>query len=200
MSGMLRVPRSRGAVSGVLLILLGAWGGLVSFVGPYFQYAYSPGGAWTYTSGRLWLEIAPAVGVIIGGLLLAASSYRPAAMAGACLAAAGGAWFVVGGLLVRLWAPAITAGTPAGGLASRVLEQVGFFAGLGVAIAFVAAIALGRLSVVAVKDAQAASPEDEAAGRKGLTRAFRTRFGGKGAAAPGPSEEPQPVSSATAGE
>jgi hypothetical protein len=199
MSGMLRVRRSRGAVSGVLLILLGVWGGLVSFVGPYFHYAYSPGGAWTYTSGRLWLEIAPAIGVIIGGVVLAVSSYRPATLAGGCVAVAGGAWFVVGGLLVQLWAPGITAGTPAGGLARRVVEQVGFFAGLGVAVVFVAALGLGRLSMVAAKDAQTASPE-EAAGRRTLARAFRARFGGKGVAAPGPSEEPQPVSSATANE
>jgi hypothetical protein len=42
MNGMLRIPRSRGALSGVLLILLGAWGGLIPFIGPYFHYAYTP--------------------------------------------------------------------------------------------------------------------------------------------------------------
>jgi len=41
MSGMLRIPRSRGALSGVLLVLLGTWGGLIAFVGPYFHYAYT---------------------------------------------------------------------------------------------------------------------------------------------------------------
>jgi hypothetical protein len=35
MAGMLRIPRTRTALTaGVLLILLGAWGGLVPFVGP----------------------------------------------------------------------------------------------------------------------------------------------------------------------
>jgi hypothetical protein len=62
MAGMLRIPRTRGAVSGVLLILLGVWGGLVPFVGPYFHYAYTPDRAWAYTSGRLWLSIVPALG------------------------------------------------------------------------------------------------------------------------------------------
>src|SRR2546421_12923996 len=42
MNGMLRIPRSRGALSGVLLILLGAWGGLIPFIGPYFHYATHP--------------------------------------------------------------------------------------------------------------------------------------------------------------
>ena len=47
MSGMLRIPRSRGALSGVLLVLLGAWGGVIAFVGPYFHYAYTPDSAWS---------------------------------------------------------------------------------------------------------------------------------------------------------
>jgi len=52
MAGKLRVPRSRGAMTGLLLVLLGAWGGLIAFIGPYFHYAYTPDSAWTYTSGR----------------------------------------------------------------------------------------------------------------------------------------------------
>ena len=50
MAGMARI------VSGVLLILLGAWGAVVAFVGPYFHYAYTPDKAWAYNSGRLWLS------------------------------------------------------------------------------------------------------------------------------------------------
>ena len=34
MNGMLRVPRTRGVASGYLLILLGAWGALIPFIGP----------------------------------------------------------------------------------------------------------------------------------------------------------------------
>jgi len=43
-------------------------------------------------------------------------------------------------------------GTPVGGTLTRVVEQIGFFAGLGVVIVFLAALALGRLSVVGVRD------------------------------------------------
>jgi len=39
-------------MTGLLLVLLGAWGGLIAFIGPYFHYAYTPDSAWTYTSGR----------------------------------------------------------------------------------------------------------------------------------------------------
>jgi hypothetical protein len=55
MTGTLRIPRSKGAVSGVLLVLLGIWGALIPFVGPYFHYAYTPDRTWDYTTGRLWL-------------------------------------------------------------------------------------------------------------------------------------------------
>ena len=65
MTGLLRVPRTRGVLSGVLLILLGAWGALIPFIGPYFHFAYTPDTAWTYTAGRLWLEILPGVVTMI---------------------------------------------------------------------------------------------------------------------------------------
>ena len=87
MAGILRVPRSRGALSGVLLILLGVWGALIPLVGPYFHYAYPPDTAWSFTSGRIWLEIAPGAAAFIGGLIVLVSSLRPVAMFGAWLAA-----------------------------------------------------------------------------------------------------------------
>src|SRR5258708_17251551 len=87
------VPR-RGRVSGLLLMLLGAWGALIPFVGPYFGYAYTPDKAWAYNSGRLWLSVAPGAAVFLGGLLATVSAR--AAQVGAFLAALGGAWFVLG--------------------------------------------------------------------------------------------------------
>jgi hypothetical protein len=191
MSGMLRVPQSRGAASGVLLILLGAWGGLIPFIGPYFHYAYTPGSAWTYTSGRLWLEIAPAAAVAVGGLIVTVSSYRPTALFGAWLAAIGGGWFAVGGLTVPIWgARGVSAGVPMGGTIIRALEQIGFFTGLGVAVTFVAALALGRLSVVAVKDTRLA-PGESAGARVGIAQALRNRFR-RPRTTPSPSHEPRP--------
>ena len=96
MAGMLRVPRSRGALSGVLLVLLGAWGALITFIGPYFHYAFTPDIGWIYTTGRLWLEVLPGAAALLGGLIVLAAATRPAAVFGAWLAALSGAWFVVG--------------------------------------------------------------------------------------------------------
>jgi len=154
---MLRVSRSRGALSGVLLVLLGIWGGLIPLVGPYVHYAYTPDHAWTFTSGRVWLEILPAAGTLLGGLILLASKFRPMALLGASLAAASGAWFAVGSALAPLWTNTVAAqGFPVGGNLVRAMEQIGYFTGLGVAIVCIASVALGRLSLVSIRDASAA--------------------------------------------
>ena len=170
MAGILRVPRSRGALSGVLLILLGAWGALIPLVGPYFHYAYTPDTAWSLTSGRIWLEIAPGAAAFIGGLIVLVSSLRPVAMFGAWLAALAGAWFAAGITLSVLWTKGgVSAiGSPVGGTVARTAEQIGFFTGLGVVIAFLAALVIGRLSVVGVRDARLAESRDarHAAGRR----------------------------------
>ncbi len=166
MAGMLRVPRTRGALSGALLVLLGLWGGLVAFVGPYFHFAYTPGTAWTYTSGRLWLEILPGIATVLGGLILLASRVRPVAMFGAWLAALGGAWFAVGRVLSPAWNAhgTVALGTPIGGPLHRALVELSYFTGLGVIIVFLAAVSIGRLTVIGVRDARLSErvAEDEA--------------------------------------
>ena len=168
MTAMMRVPRTRGAGSGVLLILLGAWGALIPFVGPYFHFAYTPDTAWAWTWGRFFLEIVPGVATALGGLILMISAFRPVAMFGAVLAAAGGAWFAVGSLMGPVWASSATLGVPggvpaaldpgqaAGGPLHMVAEHLSFFIALGVVIVFLAAAAFGRLSVVGARDAQLA--------------------------------------------
>jgi hypothetical protein len=168
MTAMMRVPRTRGVGSGLLLILLGAWGALIPFVGPYFHFAYTPDTAWAWTWGRFFLEIVPGVAVALGGLILLISAFRPVAMFGAALAAAGGAWFAVGSLLGPVWASSATLGVPGGtpaalnpgqptgGPLHMAAEHLSFFIGLGVVIVFLAAMAFGRLTVVGARDAQLA--------------------------------------------
>ncbi len=161
MTGMMQVPRSRGALSGVLLVLLGIWGGLIAFVGPYFHYAYTPDITWHYTTDRLWLEILPGAGAVVGGLILLAATHRALAMFGAWLAAVSGAWFAIGQVLSPLWTTGgVTAGgTPVGTAAlTRVVEEIGFFTGLGVVIVFLAAMALGRLTVIGRREASTVEP------------------------------------------
>ena len=151
MAGMLQMRRSRGAFSGFLLILLGLWGALIPFIGPYFHYAYTPDTAWTYNTGRLWLELLPGAAVFLGGFLLMVARGRHIAMFGALLAAAAGAWFTLGPVLSPLWNHHVPmGGSPAGATVyMRIMEQLGFYTALGVVIVFVAAVALGRIASVA---------------------------------------------------
>jgi hypothetical protein len=162
-TGMMRIPRSRGAVSGTLLVLLGVWGTFIPFVGPYFDYAYTPDNAWDYTTGRLLLEVLPGVGAVLGGLLVLGSANRAAATLGGWLAALSGAWFVLGVPLSTTW-EGQTVGEPIGGTTRQAFEYVGFFGGLGVVIVFLATFALGRFAVVGVREVeraeQAVTPEE----------------------------------------
>jgi hypothetical protein len=150
MAGMLQMRRSRGAFSGFLLILLGLWGALIPFVGPYFHYAYTPDTAWTYSTARLWLEILPGAAVVLGGFLLMIATGRHIALFGARLAAAAVGWFALGTVLSPLWNNHVTmGGSPASSTQyMRIMEQLGFFTALGLVIVFIAAAALGRIASV----------------------------------------------------
>jgi hypothetical protein len=163
MAGVTRIPRRRGSLCGLLLILLGAWGALVPFVGPYFKFAYTPDQAWTYNSGRLYLSIVPGAAAVLGGLLVLATRNRPVGMFGGLLAAAGGAWFIAGQQIVAiaLKRPSISAGVPvprsghsvAGTTTTwQFLEMLGFFTAVGILVVFFGALALGRFSMVSARD------------------------------------------------
>ena len=180
MAGTMRVPRSRGAISGLLLMLLGAWGALIPFIGPYWHYAYGPDNTWDYTTGRLLLEILPGVGAFLGGLLTLGSANRLTATFGGWLAAASGAWFIVGMPLSSVWGSA-TVGGAVGSTTRQAFEYVGFFGGLGAVIVFLAAFALGRFAVLGVREATWAERPIAAADAPS---------GGRVAAAPAATERP----------
>lgn len=181
----MRVPRSRGAVSGLLLILLGAWGALIPFIGPYLDYSYGTDQTWHWTTARLWLEVLPGIATALGGLLLLISANRIRGSFGGWLAALAGAWFVVGTTL----APLLHLGNIGQPLSQtdrgRAAAQIGYFNGLGAVILFLAAFALGRLAVVGVRDLRAAErdemraaeqarADEELARRRALERDART--------------------------
>ncbi|MGP4057411.1 hypothetical protein ACTWP6_21760 [Mycobacterium sp. 4D054] len=148
----MHIPRSRGAVSGLLIIALGIWGALVPFIGPLFDFAFTPDRAWTWTAGRGWLEVLPGAVAVLGGLLLLVSRNRATAMLGAWLAVAAGAWFVVG----RAVAGPLGLGGAGQPVAANETKQVWleltYFSGLGALIVFLAAMAVGRLSVRSARD------------------------------------------------
>jgi hypothetical protein len=144
-------------LSGFGLVLLGIWGGLVPFVGPYFGYGFGPGTPWTFTWARFWLEILPGAATIAAGLVLLGAANRISATAAGWLATAAGAWFVLGPELVVLVGGGTALGSPLGtGLVAPVAARVGLFLGLGAAILVLAAGATGRFSVRGTRDLRVA--------------------------------------------
>jgi hypothetical protein len=145
-------------MSGFLLLVLGAWAALAPMIGPYLNVAYTPvpNDAWHWTAARGWLEVLPGGAVFLGGLLLLAGASRVMTMVGGWLAAAGGAWLVIGPQLADAMNLSLGVPEPAGGPWHRAFDAVVLFYGIGALILFVAAVGIGRLSVVSVRDVQAA--------------------------------------------
>jgi hypothetical protein len=113
------------------------------------------------TAGRLWLEVVPGAVAFVGGLLLIGSASRAVGLWAGWLTAVAGAWFAIGPVISRLWSNnGIQPGSPVGGsTVSSVVEEIGFFTGLGVVIVFLAATALGRFSVIGLREHMAAVQE-----------------------------------------
>jgi hypothetical protein len=202
----MRVPWTRGATSGVLLIIFGAWAAIVPFIGPYLNFAYTPSTntAWIWTESRGWFEVAPGAAAFAGGVLLLISTNRAIAILGAWLGVAGGAWLIVGPSLTDVLNKSIGTPDPTSSTNVQALEELFFFYGVGALILFVAAVALGRLSVQSIRDvavaerraaeAEAAAPTETAAAPMAAT-AEGDQYPPPGAAAPpshGPlAEEPE---------
>jgi hypothetical protein len=154
--GSLHMPRSRGAVSGLLLLILGAWGALIPFIGPYFHFAYSPGQAWVWSTARAWLEVFPGVITALGGFLLLISGNRATAMFGGWLAVIAGAWFVVGRTLASTLRLGEVGRPLAATDAKRAVIEIASFSGLGALIVFLGGAVLARVTIRTARDVELA--------------------------------------------
>jgi hypothetical protein len=150
---MRRIPRRRGALTGLLLLLLGVWAALIPFVGPYFNYQIGTTSTWDWSVDRLWLSVLPGAAAVLGGLIMLRSTRRSTASLGGVIALAGGLWLVAGPTLSMLWNDGISVTGPAiGDNGTRVLEWIGFFYGIGALITLTAAYGLGFLAALPVVD------------------------------------------------
>ncbi len=151
----MRVARTRGSVSGFVLVLLGAWGALIPFIGPYANFGFGADKTWVWHIDRLWLNVLPGAAAVLGGLVLLGLAERVSLALAAWLAAAGGAWFVVGPVVSVLWnndQPAT--GAPLGDTHRQVVEYLAFHYALGAVILFLGAVALGRMTITSVRDVE----------------------------------------------
>src|SRR4051812_40376701 len=157
-----RIPRRRGALTGVLLIALGAFGALIPFVGPYFNYQVGTTSTWDWSMDRLWLSVLPGAAAALGGLIMLYSTRRSTASFGGLLALAGGLWLVGGPAVSMLWNDGTSAtGAAIGDNGTRVLELLGFYYGAGALITLLSAYGLGFLAALPIVD-EAVRPRAEA--------------------------------------
>ena len=146
-----RIPRRRGATTGFLVLVLGLWGALIPFVGPYFDYQIGTTSTWDWSSDRLWLSVLPGAAAVLGGLIMLYSTKRSTASFGGLLALAGGLWFVIGPSVSMLWNDGVPAtGAAIGDTGTRVLEWIGFYYGTGALITLFSAYGLGFLAALPV--------------------------------------------------
>jgi hypothetical protein len=161
MDDVVSIPRSRGVVCGVLLILLGLWGGVAPFVGHYLHFGFTPDKPWAYTTGRLYLSAIPGAAALLGGLMVLITRSRAFGISGGILGVLAGGWFIVGsGFVVAvLKNNSVSVGAPLQSSSMTAvlqdyLEKTALFSGLGALILFVAALAIGRFSMIAAKDVE----------------------------------------------
>ena len=103
---------------------------------------------------------------VLAGLILIVTRSRGFGGFCATIAALAGFWLIGGATLIRLLPASVSGqvstGTVLGAGAHRaILTSLAFFAGPGALIVFVAAIALGRLSITAYKDYLRWPPADD---------------------------------------
>jgi len=131
--------------AGLLILAGGVWGGLIPFVGPYFHFVLGPDKAWTWTSGRLWLDVLPGIAAVLGGLMLLGAGPRPSGRLGALLAICAGVWFAIGPDISLLWNSVGAQGGAHGSRGVRMLEMLTFHTGLGALMATLGGYALPGL-------------------------------------------------------
>ncbi|HEY2505900.1 MAG TPA: hypothetical protein VGI58_05250 [Streptosporangiaceae bacterium] len=161
------IPRSRGAISGLLLALLGLWGAIAPFVAPYVHYGFTPDQTWHLNSGRLYYSVIPGGVALLGGLAALLTRNRGVGVVGGLLGVLGGAWFILGQqFMLAVLKKTVAVGTPIhpagvfGPTSLHVyLDSVALFTGVGVLVLLFGALAMGRFSMVGAKDV--APAEDE---------------------------------------
>lgn len=143
-------------LAGLIILVLGVWAGLVAFIGPYFHYAFINHQTWHWTMGRLWLNVIPGAVAVFAGLELMRTGNRVSGVFAGWLAAAAGTWLIIGQTVSTWWNHgASQAGRPLGSTFLRMIEQLGYFYAVGVAILFLAALALGRFTTLTAREVPA---------------------------------------------
>lgn len=133
---------------GLFIALLGAWGGIVAFIGPLFGYHATTTSSWQWTTTNWLLHLVPGAMALVAGLSIlgwttrwASFKARGALAFAALLAIVAGAWFVIGPALWP-WFESSAAYGPATDAQTSFVNQVGANLGPGVLLAMLGGMAL----------------------------------------------------------
>ncbi len=135
-------------MAGFLTLLLGAWGGIVPYVGPVFGFSGDGTGSWTWSLSHSLLFLIPGAAACLAGLLMMIGGLsrhavgRGIVAVGGILAVVCGAWFIVGPLA---W-PALE-GSPFFVTTSplhQLAYWIGYSLGPGALLMAIGAFVLGR--------------------------------------------------------
>ncbi|HET7045592.1 MAG TPA: hypothetical protein VFI37_12140 [Gaiellaceae bacterium] len=131
---------------GILLMALGAWAFIVPLVGPYFNFGFFTDNTWSFSAQHWELLLLPGIAIFLGGLIMTMPS-AGLGWLGGLLAAAGGAWLLVGPSLHPLWTSAThtTIAVPHGQTLDALL-WIGYFYGTGALTTWLAGFGKGLLS------------------------------------------------------
>jgi hypothetical protein len=134
---------------GLLAVLIGAWGGIVPYLGPTFGYHSTAAGGWYWDWQHSLLYLIPGAVTVLMGLWmwgLAARTRIGAGRFGSLLAAivllAAGAWFVLGPVVWAIFYS--TAVFEPASATNNFLNQLGYNLGPGLIIAALGGMTLAH--------------------------------------------------------
>jgi len=140
-------------MAGLLIVLVGAWGGIVPYVGPIFGFSGDGSGSWTWNLAHSLLFLVPGAVACLAGLVVMAEgrgsspARRTVLAVAGFMAAVSGAWFVVGALA---WAALEGSAFFTGGTALRELAYwIGYSLGPGGLLLALGAFVIGQARAVA---------------------------------------------------
>jgi hypothetical protein len=94
------IPALSVGTAGFLIVAVGAWAGIVAFVGPVFGYSADGTGSWHWNLAHALLFLAPGAGAVIAGMIVMIAAGQLGARGSldfaGFLAATCGAWLLIG--------------------------------------------------------------------------------------------------------
>ena len=156
-------PVARAALTGLLTMLIGAWGGAVAYFGPDIGLAPAGSRSWQWTTAHTVLSLAPGAAALAGGLMVMLGSrllLRGMQRLGALLAFGAGGWFVLGAAVYPVFygtsAPGY--GHVAGGHLMNLAAVAAYGAGVGMALCLLSGVAMAWSMPRVMRSSRAAVP------------------------------------------